>query len=116
MASQLCSLWGKDDVAGVRPAHLGLFLDAVLTFTMHSSLTLVQLANTIWVMMFKHEHIKTDSLLLTYVPKYVENTAPKIVKVFLISKLLYPPCILIFYKVRGSRYHSRMQFVYLLEC
>ncbi|XP_011499457.1 PREDICTED: exportin-5 [Ceratosolen solmsi marchali] len=88
MASQLCSLWSKDDIAGVRPAHFGLFLDAVLTFTMHSSLTLVQLANTIWVMLFKHEHIKTDSLLLTYVPKYVENTAPKIVKVSFPNKRL----------------------------
>ena len=82
MTTQLCSLWGKDDITGVRPAHFGLFLDAVLTFTMHSNLTLVQLANTIWIMLFKHEHIKTDSLLLSYVPKYVEYTGPKLVKVY----------------------------------
>lgn len=81
MATQLCSLWGKDDVNGVRPMQFGLFLDTVLTFTMHSSLTLVQLANTIWIMFFKHEYIKTDSLLLSYVPKYVEYSGPKIVKV-----------------------------------
>ncbi|XP_008203379.1 exportin-5 [Nasonia vitripennis] len=81
MATQLCSLWSKDDANGVRPVHFGLFLDAVLTFTMHSSLTLVQLANTVWIMFFKHEYIKTDSLVLSYVPKYVEYSGPKIVKV-----------------------------------
>lgn len=81
MATQLCSLWAKDDVTGIRPTHFNLFLDAVLTFTMHSSTTLVHCANGIWVMLFKHEQIKTDSLLLTYVPKYVESTAPKLIKV-----------------------------------
>lgn len=81
MAIQLSSIWGKDDVSGVRPAHFGLYLDAVLSFTMHPSLTLVQLSNTIWLTFFKHEHIKTDSLLLTYVPKYVETIGPKLVKV-----------------------------------
>ncbi|EFN89855.1 exportin-5 [Harpegnathos saltator] len=81
MATQLCALWGKDDASSIRPTHFNLFLDTVLTFTMYSSLTLTHLANAIWIILFKHEQIKTDSLLLTYVPKYVENTAPKLIKV-----------------------------------
>lgn len=81
MATQFCTLWGKDDASSIRPTHFNLFLDTVLTFTMYPSLTLTHLANAIWVMLFKHELIKTDSLLLTYVPKYVENTAPKLIKV-----------------------------------
>lgn len=81
MATQLCSLMSKEDVATIRPAHLNLFLDTVLSFTMHSSLTLVHLANAIWIMLFKHEQIKTDSLLLNYIPKYVESTAPKLIRV-----------------------------------
>ena len=81
MATQLCLLWGKDDVTGIRPTHFNLFLDTVLHFTMHSSLTLTHLANAIWIMFFKHEQIKTDSLLLTYIPKYIESTGPKLIKV-----------------------------------
>ncbi|XP_058807099.1 exportin-5 [Phymastichus coffea] len=81
MAMQLCSLWTKDDAMKARPAHFNIFLDTVLIFTMHSSFTLVQMSNAIWVLLFKHEHIKTDTLLLTYVPKYVENTGPKLVKI-----------------------------------
>lgn len=81
MATQLCTSWGKDDFLTSRPAHFNLFLDTLLSFTMHQSLTLTHLANTIWIMLFKHEQIKTDSLLLTYVPKYIEHSAPKLVKV-----------------------------------
>lgn len=81
MATQFCTLWGKDEASSTRPTHFNLFLDTVLTFTMYPSLTLTHLANAIWVMLFKHEQIKTDSLLLTYVPKYVEHTAPKLIRV-----------------------------------
>ncbi|KAK2577119.1 hypothetical protein KPH14_003281 [Odynerus spinipes] len=81
MATQLCTLWGKDDASSIRPTHFNLFLDTVLIFTMYSSLTLTHLTNAIWIMLFKHEQIKNDSLLLTYVPKYVESTAPKLIKI-----------------------------------
>lgn len=81
MATQLCTLWGKDDSSNIRPAHFNIFLDTVLTFTMYSSLTLTHMANAIWVMLFKHEQIKQDPLLLTYIPKYVESTAPKLIKI-----------------------------------
>lgn len=81
MATQLCLLWGKDDNSGIRPTHFNIFLDTVLHFTMHSNLTLTHLANSIWIMLFKHEQIKMDSLLLTYVPKYIESTGPKLIKV-----------------------------------
>ncbi|XP_043529566.1 exportin-5 [Frieseomelitta varia] len=81
MATQLCTLWGKDDSSNIRPTHFNIFLDTVLTFTMYSSLTLTHMANVIWIMLFKHEQIKQDPLLLTYIPKYVEHTAPKLIKV-----------------------------------
>lgn len=81
MATQLCTLWGKDDSSSIRPTHFNIFLDTVLTFTMYSSLTLTHMANAIWIMLFKHEQIKQDPLLLTYIPKYVESTAPKLIKV-----------------------------------
>lgn len=80
MATQLCTLWGKEDGSTVRPTHFNLYLDAVMTFTTRSSLTLAHMANAIWIMLFKHDQIKVDPLLLTYVPKFVENTAPKLIK------------------------------------
>ncbi|XP_051161019.1 exportin-5 [Leptopilina boulardi] len=81
MATQLCLLWGKDDSSGIRPTNFNIFLDTVIHFTMHSNLTLTHLANSIWILFFKHEQIKIDSLLLTYVPKYIESTGPKLIKV-----------------------------------
>ncbi|KAI4494072.1 hypothetical protein M0802_009226 [Mischocyttarus mexicanus] len=81
MATQLCSIWGKDDASSIRPTFFNIFLDTVLTFTNCSNLTLTHLANAIWIMLFKHEQIKSDSLLLTYVPEYVKCTAPKLIKI-----------------------------------
>ncbi|KAH0557989.1 exportin-5 [Cotesia glomerata] len=81
MATQLCTLWGKEDLTMTRPAHFNLFLDTVMSFTMHSSLTLNHLANAIWIMLFRHDQAKMDSLVLTYVPKYVESIGPKLIKV-----------------------------------
>lgn len=80
MTTQLCALWGKDEAATIRPARFNLFLDTILTFTTHPSPTLVHLANAIWIMLFKHEQIKADPILLTYIPKYVDSTAPKLIK------------------------------------
>ncbi|XP_057339906.1 exportin-5 [Microplitis mediator] len=81
MATQLCTLWGKEDLSMSRPAHFSLFLDTVMSFTVHASLTLNHLANAIWIMLFRHDQAKTDTLLLTYVPKYVESIGPKLIKV-----------------------------------
>ncbi|KAJ8676509.1 hypothetical protein QAD02_012296 [Eretmocerus hayati] len=81
MAAQLCGLWTKDDGYRVRPVHFNLYLDTVLSFTAHRSLTLTQAVNSVWIMFFKHEHIKTDPVVVSYIPKYIENTAPKLVKV-----------------------------------
>lgn len=72
-------LWGKDGVT--RPANFSLFLDAILAFSSHPSLTLAYLANPIWNSMLKHEHICRDHIFLSYVPRWVQCTAPKLVKV-----------------------------------
>lgn len=84
MATQLCTLWGKDELSnssGIRPNHLNIFLDTVLAFTNHSSLTLNHLSIAIWIMLFRHDYMKTDSLLCSYVPKYIESACPKLIKV-----------------------------------
>lgn len=79
LGTQLCTLWGKDSVS--RPANFSMFLDAILAFSNHPSLTLAQLANPIWNSMLKHEHISRDPIFLSYIPQWVQCTAPKIIKV-----------------------------------
>lgn len=79
LGNQLCALWGKDSLT--RPANFSLFLNAILAFSAHPSLTLANLANPIWNSMFKHEHISRDLIFLSYVPQWVQCTAPKLIKV-----------------------------------
>jgi exportin-5 len=81
LGSQLCILWGKEDGLNVRPPNFSTYLDAILTFSRHPSLTLVHYANSLWMSFFKHEHISKDKVFLTFIPKWVECTAPKITRV-----------------------------------
>jgi exportin-5 len=81
LGTQVCILWGKDDGLIARPPNFATYLDAILTFSRHPSLTLVHYANALWMSFFKHEHISKDKVFLTFVPKWVECTAPKIMKV-----------------------------------
>ncbi|KDR17037.1 Exportin-5 [Zootermopsis nevadensis] len=81
LGTQVCILWGKDDGLNVRPPNFATYLDVILTFSRHPSLTLVHYANALWMLFFRHEHISKDKVFLTFVPKWVECTAPKIMKV-----------------------------------
>lgn len=78
LGAQLCSLWGKEALS--RPLNLGVFLEAVLAFSSHPSLTLAHLANPLWNSMTKHEHISRDPVFLSFVPQLVQCTAPKLIK------------------------------------
>nr|CAD7396651.1 unnamed protein product [Timema cristinae] len=77
LGSQLCSLWAKEDGC---PPNFAIYLEAMLTFTSHPSLTLAHYANTLWLSFFKHDLISKDPTFLSFVPKWVQSTAPKIVK------------------------------------
>nr|CAD7591199.1 unnamed protein product [Timema genevievae] len=77
LGSQLCSLWAKEDGC---PPNFATYLEAMLTFTSHPSLTLAHYANSLWLSFFKHDLISKDPTFLSFVPKWVQSTAPKIVK------------------------------------
>nr|CAD7259694.1 unnamed protein product [Timema shepardi] len=77
LGSQLCSLWAKEDGC---PPNFATYLEAMLTFTSHPSLTLAHYANTLWLSFFKHDLISKDPTFLSFVPKWVQSTSPKIVK------------------------------------
>lgn len=81
LGTQLCMLWGRDEGLNVRPPHFSTYLDAILTFSRHPSLTLVYYANSLWMSFFKHEQISKDKVFRTFIPKWVECTAPKITRV-----------------------------------
>lgn len=85
LGAQLCSIWGKDGMA--RPGNFSIFLDAIIAFSSHPSLTLAHLANPLWNSMMKHEHISRDPVFLSYIPQWVQCTAPKLIKMnYSISK------------------------------
>lgn len=79
LGAQLCSLWGKEAMS--RPLNFTVFLEAVIAFSSHPSLTLAHLANPLWNSMLKHEHISKDPVFLSFIPQFVQCTAPKIIKI-----------------------------------
>ncbi|CAG9856617.1 unnamed protein product [Phyllotreta striolata] len=78
LTTQVCSLWGKDGLA--RPSNFTMFLEAILAYSVHPSLCLAHGANPIWNSMLKNEHVARDPIFLSYIPQWVQCTAPKIVK------------------------------------
>ncbi|KAK9509310.1 hypothetical protein O3M35_006655 [Rhynocoris fuscipes] len=79
LGSQLCSLWSKESQA--RPPNFEMYLEAIVTFTRHPSLTLVYYANSLWLSLMKHDQISKDDVFLSFVPKWVDAAGPKIIKV-----------------------------------
>lgn len=81
LGTQICALWGKEGGLPGRPNNFSVYLDAILEFSSHPSLTLAHLANPLWNNMLKHDHISRDPVFLSYIPRWVQCTAPKIMKV-----------------------------------
>lgn len=79
LGTQLCSLWSKDGQS--RPPNFQIYLEAIVTFTRHPSLSLVCYANSLWLALMKHDQICRDEVFLSFVPKWVEAAGPKIMKV-----------------------------------
>lgn len=77
---QLCSLWTKDDGPAGRPVNFVLYLDAILQFSTHPSLTVAQYTNSLWLALFKHDQISRDPVFQNAIHKWVQCTAPKIIK------------------------------------
>lgn len=88
---QLCTIWSKDEniFNNAREQIFGNFLEALVTFSRHPSLRVAHYANTLWSAFLKHEQISKDPVFLNYVPKWVEATAPKTMKVCLYIRLMF---------------------------
>lgn len=81
LVTQLTGLWGKEECQISRQS-FSTFLETILTFSRHSSITLSHAAALCWMALMKHEQISRDPLLLEYIPKIIELFGPKIIKVF----------------------------------
>ncbi|KAF6200266.1 hypothetical protein GE061_006569 [Apolygus lucorum] len=79
LGTQLCSLWSKETEP--RPPNFEMYLEAIVTFTRHASLSLVYYANSLWLQLMKHDQISKDEVFLSFVPKWVDAAGPKIMKV-----------------------------------
>lgn len=82
----LCAVWGKDEGPSAQPSSFGTFLDIILSFTRHPSLTLTRTVSELWGALFRHDSISRQPIMLEFIPKWVEAAAPKAIKVLYPSK------------------------------
>ncbi|XP_056634787.1 exportin-5 [Diorhabda sublineata] len=78
LTTQICSLWGKEGLT--RPSNFSMFLEAILAYSSHPSLTIAHSANPLWNSMLKNDNVSRDPIFLSYIPQWVQCTAPKIIK------------------------------------
>ncbi|XP_071452699.1 exportin-5 isoform X2 [Hetaerina americana] len=94
LGTQLCTLWAKDSssIAGmiVPPPNFSIYLESMITFTNHPSLVLAHLVNSLWAAFLRHEMISRDQIFLSFVPRWVEATAPRVIKGGFPSKMDTP--------------------------
>ncbi|KAF9801384.1 hypothetical protein SFRURICE_016767 [Spodoptera frugiperda] len=78
LAQQLTSLWSYATDA---ESWLPVILETMLLLTSHPSLTLAHTANSVWLAFLKHEQISKLPYVLAIVPRWLQASAPKVLKV-----------------------------------
>lgn len=78
LAQQLTSLWSY---AREREEWLPVLLETMLLLSSHPSLTLAHTANSVWLAFLKHEEVSTLPPVLDAVPRWLQASAPKVLKV-----------------------------------
>lgn len=81
LTTQLTSVWGKEDCISKCPSYFTTFMETVLCFTRHASLTLSHNASLIWIALLKNDQISKDPLIIEYIPKIIEVLGPKVYKI-----------------------------------
>lgn len=79
MGNQLCSLYGKEPEVS-KPDTFGMYLQAFLALTRHPSLSINQIAASLWVSLFRNEHLNTQPELVAIIEQWIVVVARKIVK------------------------------------
>ncbi|XP_068627564.1 exportin-5 [Battus philenor] len=78
LAQQLTTLWSN---ATNVEAWLPVLLETMLLLTSHPSLTLAHTANSVWLAFLKHDQISKLPLVVNVVPRWLQASAPKVLKV-----------------------------------
>ncbi|KAL0884167.1 hypothetical protein ABMA27_016175 [Loxostege sticticalis] len=78
LSQQLTSLWS---FATNVEAWLPMLLETMLLLTSHPSLTLAHTANSVWLAFLKHDQISKLPHVLAVVPRWLQASAPKVLKV-----------------------------------
>ncbi|GBP07029.1 Exportin-5 [Eumeta japonica] len=78
LGQQLTSLWS---CATNIDSWLPVLLETLLLLTLHPSLSLAHTANSVWLAFFKHEQISKLPHVLAIIPRWLQATAPKVLKV-----------------------------------
>lgn len=78
LGQQLVSLWS---CATNLESWMPLLLETMLLLTSHPSLTLTQTVNTVWLMFLRHDQISKLPQLVAIIPRWLQASAPKVLKV-----------------------------------
>ncbi|XP_029376722.1 exportin-5 isoform X2 [Echeneis naucrates] len=91
LGGQLCSLVGSEAEVEV-PANLNKYMEALLTFTTHSSQFLKSSTLPTWGALFRHETLLKDPVVLDIVTKYLRTSMINLVKTGFPSRDDNPSC------------------------
>uniref|UniRef100_A0A0K2UPE2 Exportin 5 [Megachile rotundata] n=1 Tax=Lepeophtheirus salmonis TaxID=72036 RepID=A0A0K2UPE2_LEPSM len=80
LGNQLCGLWSIIEKHTQRPSNFDVYLNAILFFTRHPSLTVNFYVNELWIKFFRHTEILKDDIFKDFVPKWAEIVLKKTVK------------------------------------
>uniref|UniRef100_A0A1B0CUW8 Uncharacterized protein n=1 Tax=Lutzomyia longipalpis TaxID=7200 RepID=A0A1B0CUW8_LUTLO len=86
LAGHLTSGKTKEDGIPCTSPSFVTFLETVMMLTRHPSLTVAHGGALIWITLLRFDHIAKDPAFVEYVPKIIEISGPKIIKVIYPTK------------------------------
>jgi exportin-5 len=80
LANQLTTLWGKEPEVQTPPRNFRTFLEIVVAFARHPSITVTHGGVQVWLQLVKHDAITKDPTFIDSIPAMIEIIAPKVLK------------------------------------
>lgn len=80
LASQLTCLWGKEADVQTPPRNFVTFLQFIIAFVRHPSVTVTHGGVLIWLQLIKHDPIAKDATFINSIRAMIEIIGPKILK------------------------------------
>lgn len=78
LGQQLTTLW---NFATNVDFWMPVLLETMLLLTSHPSLTLAHTTSGVWLAMFRHDHISKLPHVAAIIPRWLQASAPKVLKV-----------------------------------